>query len=251
MQLNSAAGHQPPHPATLVTVRPPHPATVAQRSESPTRHVKHAAVQRAETQVDRNEIALDCIHCNSFLKSDALLETELVKVTRCIFKSSLYVISKRHREEDALDAGIGHLHETVQIARGLSRGELSIFPYHNSFWSDYITHVIMHIGPTKKKSGNSYDGYEHFHSFIVLDPANKKLENEFRPRQVPLWASNTSVGTELWGDVYSINYAADSYELAVEHLYKQERKQLVRNTTPVYFSITFARGAPTTTFFSI
>ncbi|MDI1436571.1 hypothetical protein QHF89_44105 [Polyangium sorediatum] len=213
--------------------RAPHPATVAQRREAQMRQVKHAAVQRME--IEEDDSSLVCKHCNDFLGINALWENDLVKVTKCIFKSSLYVISKRHREDDELDVAIEHLHQTVEFAQMLG-------------WPS-ITHVVMHIGPTKKKSGNSYDGYEHFHSFVIFDPKNNELERKYQSG--PSWARDMPVATELWGNVSVIKYARDDYVLGVEEVYRLSRKQRVNGLTPVYFSIVFENGAPKTTQFSI
>jgi hypothetical protein len=189
-----------------------------------------------------------CTHCTSFLGADALLETDRVKVTRCIFTSSLYIISKHHLESDTLEVGIEHLHHTVQIAQALINGGLSILNLPSDFWRDNITHVVMHLGPTKKKPGNNYEGYEHFHSFIVLVP-NPSTHDHFQTRPPVQWAKNTAVATGLWGDVSEIKYAPDSYHQAIEYLY--QNKAWVKGTTPVYFSIELVKGVPTITRFSI
>ncbi|MEM9462163.1 MAG: hypothetical protein AAGF11_48865 [Myxococcota bacterium] len=171
-------------------------------------------------------------------------------MTKSIFKSSLYIISRQHQENDSLSEGIDHLHHTVQIAKALISGYVSILGVPADFWRKNITHVVMHIGPTKQKKGNRYAGYEHFHSFIVLEP-DARTEAMFQNERGPHWAKDMGVDTGLWGDVSTTSYAPDRYELAVQRLYEQEHKPLKAETTPVYFSIEFRDGAPSTTSFSI
>lgn len=229
-QQKRAEGPKPQHPATLVTAKAPHPATVAQR-----RSITRGAVQRMMVVHDN---VFNCVHCNNFLKADALRETSLVKVTKCIFKSSLYVLSKRHKETDGLEEAIDHLHETVKTAEELG-------------WYQ-ITHVTMNI--TKKKDG-SYNGYEHFHSFIVFDDQCKELESKYQNCTKAQWARDMTVGTKLSGStedsVYAVQYAPDRYELAIVEAYSDNRMVPDKGLYPCYFAIEFKNGKATTTNFAI
>jgi hypothetical protein len=230
-QLRPAEGNAPPHAARAVTGRPPHAAkTVTARAPHAAavtqRRSAGATVQRMDGGARRPAL---CRHCNAFLPRRAVLEDAHVKVMTCIFKSSLYVLAKEHRETDTLEAGIAHLHRTVAIAEKLG-------------WKG-ITHVVMNIGPTKKKRDNSYEGYEHFHAFIVFDPTEKTLERKFQDCTGADWASETSVGTVLHGHLYQVAYGADDpYAFAVEEAYEEHRMPAVNGLRPAYFSLEFQDG---------
>ncbi|MDP3278654.1 MAG: hypothetical protein Q8Q09_25920 [Deltaproteobacteria bacterium] len=151
-------------------------------------------------------------------------------MTKTIFKSCLYLLSKEHRESDGLDVAVQHLHESVAIAEKLAiKG---------------TTHVVMHVTAKKPKKNDSYNGYEHFHSFIVFDPKEDSLERKFQDCSTVQWAKDMPVDTKLWGKYMSqVKYGSgDPYALAIVKEYDSERVDHPRGLYPVYFAIEFKDG---------